>query len=148
MIHLKHEDHRNISENHHHKDIDKEDIEEILTTKMIWDNPITEIIHITIIDMMILEDRRHLMMEDLVNKEETTNLTQESNNQVTKVKEMIEMVWEVLITRQMIEPMMTTTSQSIILQVSSNQTMIRRDKILAFYTNKNREISSIIENRK
>jgi len=41
---------------------------------------------------MILEDRRHLMMEDLVNKEETTNLTQESNNQVTKVKEMIEMV--------------------------------------------------------
>jgi len=48
----------------------------------------------------------------------------------------------------MIEPMMTTTSQSIILQVSSNQTMIRRDKILAFYTNKNREISSIIENRK
>ena len=34
-IHLKHEDHRNISENHHHKDIDKEDTEEILTTKMI-----------------------------------------------------------------------------------------------------------------
>jgi len=34
-IHLKHEDLRNISENHHHKDIDKEDTEEILTTKMI-----------------------------------------------------------------------------------------------------------------
>jgi len=147
MIHLRHEDLKNISEKTHQIDLGKEIKEEILTTKMIWDNQIREIIHITIIDLMILEDRGHLFMIDLINKEETTNLIHESSNQVTKVIETVGMVWEVLIMRLMIELMMIITSQSIILRASSTQTMIRRDKILAFYTSKNREISSIIENK-
>jgi len=147
MIHLRHEDHKNISEKPHQIDLGKEIKEEILTTKMIWDNQIREIIHITIIDLMILEDRGHLFMIDLINKEETTNLIHESSNKVTKVIETVVMVWEVLIMRLMIELMMIITSQSIILRASSTQTMIRRDKILAFYTSKNREISSIIENK-
>jgi len=52
-----------------------------------------------------------------------------------------------LIIELIIELMMIITSQSILHRASSTQTMIRRDKILAFYTSKNKEISSIIENK-
>jgi len=72
---------------------------------------------------------------------ETTNSIQGNNNQV------IEMVQEELNTRLMTEQTMINIRERVLFLVNFNLTMIRRDKIQALYTNKNRETSYIIENR-
>jgi len=72
---------------------------------------------------------------------EKTNSIQGNNNQV------IEMVQEELNTRLMTEQTMINIRERVLFLVNFNLTMIRRDKIQALYTNKNRETSYIIENR-
>ena len=49
--------------------------------------------------------------------------------------------------RMMIDLKKTTTNRSVMYLESSNQNMIKRDKILVFYISKNRETLSIGENR-
>ena len=49
--------------------------------------------------------------------------------------------------RMMIDLKKTKTNRSVMHLASSNQNMIKRDKILVFYISKNRETLSIGENR-